>query len=583
MTAPAPTDLPPIRVEVGKPHEWIAASIASLGADPDLYTRDSDLAHVTRITDEEADASTWTDARGRAQRALVPGSPRIHTMTLSTLRVRMARWATWTRPKLVRGTWEDQPCEPSKDQAEALRDEQHWPGLRPLTGVMETPFPRPDLSLVQGPRGYDRATGYLYEPSRAFPMVPDAPTREDCARSYAALADLFADFPFVSPAGAAAAVGLIFTMIARPAILGPVPAWMIDATTPGTGKTTLADVCAAVAYGRDAGRAHFPATGGRNSDEELGKRLGMFARSGAPLVCFDNADDATIGGDVLEEIISTPTTYTFRILGKSEGLTLPVRMIFVFTANNATWSRGMNRRLLHVRLESPFADPEHRPLDSYAHPDRAGCLPAYALAHRDTYVAHVLTILRGYAAAGCPGRLTLGTFDAWAALVPSALVWVGAPDPMLCRPGADGEETPETLQRQTMAREWMAFCRACDLTDATAHTVIERVYPERERGQPLDPKWDAFRGAIEFFVPAKGPGIPPDAAKLGDIIRRRLKGAPERTHDAPAPLRRFVSVGKSGGRTRWAIEDVPAYEAKSGPEHDRQALIARLRAEEGGA
>lgn len=579
-TTPAPAKIPSIRIEVGRPHEWLAASIDSLRADPDLFTRDSELAHVTRISEEEADATLWTDARGRTHRALVPGSPKIHTMTLATLRVRMARWATWERAKLTKGDWEHVPCEPSKDMAEALRDEKHWTGARRLVGVAETPFPRPDLSIVQGPRGYDRATGYLYEPSAHFQIVSDAPTRDDARRSYAALIDLLIDFPFASPAGASGAIAAILTMLCRPAILGPVPAYMIDATTPGTGKTLLADCCAAIAYGRDAGRAHFPATGGKNSDEELGKRLGMFARMGSPLVCFDNADDATIGGDVLEEVVSTPSTYTFRILGKSEGLTLPVRMVFLFTANNATWTRGMNRRILHLRLESPLENPEKRPPSSYTYPDRAGRLVAYTLENRATYVHHLLTIVRAYAHAGCPDPLTLGTFEAWAALVPSAIRWAGGVDPMLARPGADGEETPDTLQRQTLAREWDAFCRASAITDATAHTMIERLYPERERGQPLDVKWDAFRGAVEYFVPARNAATPPDPARLGDVISRRLKGAPVRTHDAPAALRRFVLAGKSGGRARWRVEDVPACETRSGPEHDRAALIARLRAEE---
>lgn len=595
---PRPPTHPKIHMELGKPHEWIASTIEALRADPDLYTRDDELAHVTRVTEEESAASEWTDSRGRTHRALTPGSPKIHTMSLATLRVRMCRWASWTKTKVVNGKdgpgFAIIPTEPTKDAAEAVRDERHWPGLRRLVGVSETPFPRPDLSIVQGAAHWDLATMYLYEPSMRFPPVPDAPTREDAAASLRALEDLFADFPFASPAGKSGAIALMMTLIARPAILGPVPAWVIDATTPGTGKTLLADVCAAVALGRDAGRTHFPS--GRNGDEELGKRLGMLARMGVPLVCFDNADEATIGGDVLEEVISTPSVYTFRILGKTDGLTLLVRMIFAFTANNATWGRGMNRRILHVRLESPFADPEHRPADSYAHPERAGRLLAYALEHRAEYVAHVLTILRAFAVAGRPVRLSVGTFEAWAALVPSALVWAGGEawaetsSPMLCRPGADGEESPEAAQRATMAREWVAFCQAVDATDVTAHTVIERVYPRREHGEALDPRWDTFRGAIEFFVPPKGSN-PPDPAKLGECIRRQFAGASLRTHDAPAPLRRFARAGKSGGRARWRVEDVPAYTAKSGEvatdepevseaERGRLELIERLRREE---
>lgn len=582
MTGDAPAEHPVIRLETGRPQDWIADSIASLRADPDIYTRDSDLAHVTRITVEEAAGSVWIDGRGREQRALVPGSPRIHTMTLATLRVRMARWATWTKPKLVKGIFEDIALEPSKDHAEALRDEARWPGLRRLVGVSETPFPRPDLSIVQGARHYDRATGYLYEPSADFPVIPDEPTQPECIACREKLEDLFADFPFASPAGKSAAVALLATLICRPAILGPVPAWLVDAATPGTGKTLLADLCAGGAIGRDAGRAHFPATGGRNSDEELGKRLGMFARMGSPLVCFDNADEAVIGGDVLEEVVSTPTTYTFRILGKSEGLTLPVRMIFVFTANNAQWSRGMNRRLLHIRMESPFADPEHRPSDSYEHPEREGKMLTYAIEHRAEIVSWVLTIVRGYATAGCPSRLTLGTFEAWAALIPSMIVWAGGLDPMLCRPGADGEESPDTQQRAALAREWTAWCVANDVADATAHTIIERLYPTREHGQPLDPRWETFRGAIEFFAPPKNANTPPDPLKLSDALRRKIKGASIRTHDAPALLRRFVTTGKSGGRARWTVEDVPAYQVMI-PEHERLRLelVERLKAEAG--
>lgn len=590
---PAPR-LPNIHIELGKPHEWIDAAIVALRADPDLYTRDSELAHVTRVTEEDSKATEWTDVRGRVHRALVPGSPKIHAMSLATLRVRMCRWATWTKTKAKET--KDGPVfdvvatEPSKDAAEAVRDEKYWPGFRRLNGVSETPFPRPDLSIVQGAPQYDAPTGYLYEPSMRFPTIAESPTREDAAASLDAFRDLLSDFPFASPAGLGGAVALILTLIARPAILGPVPAWVIDAATPGTGKTLLADVCSAVAFGRDAGRTHFPATGGRNGDEELSKRMGMLARMGAPLVCFDNTDDAQIGGDVLEEIVSTPTTYTFRILGKTEGLSLLVRMVLAFTANNASWSRGMNRRILHVRLESPFADPEHRPLDSYAHPERAGRLLGYVLENRAEYVRHALTIIRAYAAAGCPDPLTVGTFEAWAALIPSAIAWAGGEEwaktgnPMLCRPGADGEESPEVAQRATLAREWAAFCHAVDASDGvTAHTVMERLYPQRDHGEALDPKWETFRGAIEYFVPPRNANAAPDPAKLGDLLGRRFAGAPIRTHDAPAPLRRFVRAGKSGGRARWKVEDVPAYTAKSGPaaaERERQALIERLRAEE---
>lgn len=546
---------PVIRIRVGDPQASINAAIDALARDPNLYARDTDLVHVARVTREEAEESAWVDASGHTRHENVEGTPQIRVMSLATLRVRMCSAAEWIRTKETREGPEDVRCEPSRALAEEVRDEGRWPGIRYLAGIAETPTMRPDGTVIQGRAHYDRVTGYLYEPAMRFPRVADAPTLADAKRSYAALADLFADFPFASPAGVSAAVSAICTVVCRPAIRGPVPAYVVDATTPGTGKTLLVDTISAIATGRESGRTHFPAVGGRDGDSELQKRLGMLAILAPALVNFDNADEAAIGGDVLEEVITTRDQYLFRILGKTEGRNLPVRMVFLFTANNAQWSRGMNRRILHVRLESRLENPEQRGKATYKHPERAGRLFEYALENRAEYVRHALTIVRAYVAAGRPAPLTLGTFEAWAALIPSAIVWAGGVDPMLCRPSQSGEDSPETMQRRTLAREWHSFCRDSGIASITAHDMIARLYPTRDHGEPLDPKWDMLRGAIESFIPPP-PGRSPDPAKLGDLLSRRFKGAALRTQPAPAPLQAFCLEGKTGGRARWRVADV---------------------------
>lgn len=559
--APAeiPEWMPPlINCKIGQPDAWRSACVESLRSDPNIFVRDKELVHVTRYTEEDSLASEWTDDRGRTQRAVVPGSPRIHTMEVDELAVRMGTWAHWTKPVKVKGGFEDVPFDPQVTHARAIRAKKHWPGIPHLKGVAETPFPRPDLSMVQGAARYDRATGYLYEPSITFPVVTDAgATIEAAAHSREILEDVFADFPFATDAGPSGAVALILTMIARPAILGPVPAWVVGATTQGTGKSLLADVCAAIAYGRNSGRMPFPDSTGRNGDAEIEKRLGMIARHGKQCVNFDNADKTEIGGDSLETIISCPDEYTFRILGLSDGLTLLWRTVLIFTANNPRWSFGMNRRILHLALESPYAQPEHREPSTYKHPERANNLVEWALENRATLVGHALTILRAYAVARMPSPLSLGTFSAWARIVPSAIVWCGGVDPMLCRPGADGEESDATMQRQTLAREWNALCKANSVPSITAHDMVATLYPAVTFGQPpptATPQWDALRGAIEGFAPSYG-GKPPEAAKLS-LALRGIAGSPIRTDDAPAPLRMFHVEGRSGGRARWQVVDV---------------------------
>ena len=535
---------PRIRIELGHPEEYIVDSIASLGADPDIFKRDKELVHVTRVSPEEQ----------LDDNSMVEGTPKIHSMAIALLRVRMCKWARWER-KRKDGTYSQ--CEPTRTMADEVSCEKNWAGIRSLCGISETPFLRPDGTVVQGEAHYDRSTGYLYEPTMRFLPVADAPSREDARHAYEALADIFVDFPFASDAGVSAAVAAVLTMIGRPAINGPVPAWVIDATSPGTGKTLLADIFAAVAYGRDSGRAHFPSVEGRDSDSELQKRLGMVVRMGMPMVNFDNCDEVVIGGDVLEDVISAKNRYLFRILGVTDGLNLPVRVVFCFTANNASWSRGMNRRVLHVRLASPLAKPESRPLDTYRHPERAGGLFDYVLKHRAEYVKHALTLLRAYAAAGYPDRLTLGTFESWAGIVPSAIVWAGGVNPMLCRPAESGEENPEDAQRAVLIREWAAFCQASEVDAVTAPDVVERLYPsQRGKGDAGDPKWEALRGAVEFFA-QPSPGRDPDHVRLVKVITRKIKDVPTVTHDAPMPLQRLVRDGKTGGRMRWRVEPVP--------------------------
>ena len=541
---------PVIRPVVGDPDAYVRASVTSLAQDPNLFVRDCDLVHVTR--------ALTTNETGDDPNDVVPaGTPRVHTTTLATLRVRMCTWARWEREKTTRGVSYWVQCEPTRAMAEEVRDGGEFQGLRPLSGVAETPFPRPDGTIVQT-RGYDPVTNYLYEPNGTFLPVTD-PTPEDAQTvgraAYAALADLFADFPFAAEAGRAAAVAAVLTLVGRPAVQGPVPAWVFDATTPGTGKTLIADVCAAVAYGRDAGRHHFPFVTGRDADAELSKALATLARRGASLVNFDNCDNATIGGDVLEDVISCRSDYTFRILGKTEGLTLPWRTVVFATANNADWSRGMNRRILHVRLESPFEQPEHRPLDSYVHPERAGRMFEFVLKHRAEYVHHALTLLRAYFVAGKPEPLTLGTFETWAALVAGAIVWAGGANPLECRPSQSGEESQDVEYGREFVREWDKFVKGKNEA-ASVRDVIQVCWPPEQKGQvnPTD-GYEPFREAILYFIPTRA-GTTPSSIAVAELIRGRFKGAPTINENAPAPLKRFVMDKTKNGRQCWKIEDV---------------------------
>lgn len=546
---------PTIFVGTGDPP--FEQALAALRTDETLFARGTDLVHVVGSTEEEAED---------AARDQIPvGTPKVHVVGHEELWFRLCRTARWERDKPTAEGFVRVRTEPGDRFCNKIVKGAQFPGIRRLDGVTETPFPRPDGTLCQAP-GYDRQTRYLYAPSIAFPRVSlgDHPAAI-LAAGRAALTKLegvFDDFPFSAPAGRAAAVAAVATLVCRPAIRGPVPAFIIDATTPGTGKTLLADVCAGIAYGRDSGRNHFPFTTGLDADMALSKVLATIARRGAQIVNFDNVDQAVIGGDTLEQCVSARTDYTFRILGKIADLTLPWRTVVFATANNAQWSRGMDRRILHLRLESPFEKPEHRPADSYSHPERAGCLFEWAVEHRAELVHAALTLVMAYLAAGRPNSLSVGTFELWAGLVPSAIVWAGGANPLDCRPSQSGEESQDTTFARILVQGWAAFCAASGSPSLSAAAVVSALYPKGEGGRDglseADRlKWDDLRGAIEHFVSIK-PGQAPNAKTLGDILSRRFKGAPTRTADAPAPLQRFRADGLTHGRQRWLVEDIVA-------------------------
>lgn len=72
----------------------------------------------------------------------------------------------------------------------------------------------------------------------------------------------------------------------------------------------------------------------------------------------------------------------------------------------------------------------------------------------------------------------------------------------------------------------------------------------------------ALRAALAH-VAGGAPGEPVDLRKLGEGMRRRIKGRPVRLGE-PGGLVRLVVDGKSGGRARWRVEAVPAYVPAAG-------------------
>lgn len=380
-----------------------------------------------------------------------------------------------------------------------------WPAIRDLVGVTEAPILRRDGTIVQD-AGYDLATEHLYLPSADYPRIADEPTQDEARAALERLEALFADFPHVSRAHRMVPIAAILTILARSAIDGAVPAFLFDASTRGSGKSLQCDVVAAVATGKSAARLGYPDT-----EDELEKILSASAIGGDRLLCIDNVN-RPFGGGHIDRVITARDFVKLRVLGRSEMRELRWVAVLLASGNNLTLFGDTSRRVLIARLESDLEDPEGR-TDFRIQEN----LVTYALAHRAELVADGLTILRAYTAKGCPdaGCARWGSFEAWARLVPHAIVFAGGEDVMGAKPRSDAQ----------MDDDARAYATVLDALPRLTHNpitirdLVKLLWPDGQAPKVPDGH-DDLRDALEVFAPPPRPGMPPHTKRLGDRLRR---------------------------------------------------------------
>ena len=325
-----------------------------------------------------------------------------------------AEWRKWSARKK-----EHVPARPPDWVAAQILALMEWP-LPYLEAVVEMPTMRPDGTILETP-GYDDASGLLYEPipgDPPWPGVPEQPTRKDARQAVEALCGLVADFPFVADSDKAAYVTAFLTLVVRHLIEGPVPMFSIRAPTPGTGKSLLASVIVLIGTGREPAIMTMP-----KHSEELRKRITSLVLAGTPSVILDNVS-GVLGSDVLAAAI-TATEWEDRILGRSEMVRLPCRLVWLATGNNFGFGNTLGRRVVPIDLDAQIENPEAR--SQFANPD----LLRHVRQHRVRYVADALTLMRAFHLAGRPhhGGSRVGSFEAWDDLIRSAVIWAGLEDP----------------------------------------------------------------------------------------------------------------------------------------------------------
>lgn len=505
-------------------HRVVDDAGALLRTVDEVYVR---ARRLVRVCIAEAD----TEHRGITRRA---GSPAIELLPRPSLREIVTRYA---RVVTLSPEGEEKAAHPPAWLVDALDSRGRWPGLRDIAGVVESPLMRPDGSIL-ATSGYDASTGLYVRlgPDVEGLTIRDAPTHAEAEAAALRLLDLVADFPFADDAAKAAWLACLLTLFAREAFAGPAPFFLFEAASKRTGKTLCALVTCVLATGRVPGTAGYV-----HDDAEMSKRITSVARSGTSLVLLDNIE-GPFGLGSLDRALTT-TVWRERILGTNDEPELPMRCVWMGTANNARFAATMDARTLPIRLVSPLEQPELR--SGFRLPD----ILAYVREHRRSYVTDALTILRAYVVAGRPRAQigTLGMYERWVELVCGAVHWATGSDPMGARARLNETGDPELENLRALVDGLLYL--GTDRRTLAARDMLRALEPYE--GKRASSRLDGMAEALDELVRRK-PGSPITPKTLGMALSAYVD-RPVKT-DA-GRLYRLHADSTSGTKT-WGLKTV---------------------------
>lgn len=505
---------PVIRVRPGERHLAADDGLAAVDASgAELFVRGARLVRLGLTAAKTADGGDVM-------------APAVIALNEVALVRALALAARWERFDARADEW--RRVDPPKPVAEQILEMQSdWP-FAPLTGILTCPGMRPDGSLLTEP-GYDPATGYYLTSELRLPPIPARPSRADALAALAILDDeLLSEFPFADAPSKSVARSQIVTPVVRAAIGPCVPAHATTAPAPGTGKSFLADLAAAVATGKRA-----PVAAQDKSLEETEKRLIAKLLAGVPIISLDNIREAT-GSAVLCQAIERPLL-SLRPLGSSSDVEIPNTVTVFMNGNNLTTVADLVRRVLVCHLDANSEAPEERVFQDDP--------LARILADRGRYVAAALVIVRAYIAAGMPDRLApLPSFGAWSDRVRSALVWLDCADPVATI-GAAHDDDPQRQLRAELFDDWETAIGAGIYLRPT------EAIAEAEKADMPGSRVRAELRAVFARAAVAGDrhgGISPD--RLGRWLARNT--------DTIAGHRKLTADRSAKTRPRWAVVQV---------------------------
>ena len=335
-------------------------------------------------------------------------------LTVAAARGIMERAANFMSETDIEGETLQAPVNPPLDNVNDFLSLGSFPDLPPLVGISTAPVVAPDGTICME-EGYQPSVRYFYHAKEKLEIGDIIPTPENVEKAKRLILDeLYCDFPFADQASRANTIALMLTPFVRPLIQGATPLHTIDASTPGTGKTLLADIASMpfISSGPTI------MTAGRD-DDEWRKRITAKLMNAPSHILIDNVKNKLTSGDLSAAL--TAHEWEDRILGQSATIRLPVKCTWIATGNNLELSDEIVRRSVWIRLEANVERPWER--RGFKHEDLRG----WVQKHRGELVTALLTLVQRWLADGKPEEndVILGGYEEWVKVIGGILKVTG--------------------------------------------------------------------------------------------------------------------------------------------------------------
>ena len=359
---------------------------------------------------------------------------------------------------------------PPKDIAGDILNFPDVKNLPRLDTVISSPVFNRQGKLITEP-GYHASISAWHEPASTLNdlSIPDNPTAGDVEAAKSLLFDdLLVNFNFVSEADRSHYLGALLTPFIRPMFSGSIPLHLVEAPTPGTGKSLLCNLLSMIIKESPA-----EAKALSRSEDEIRKTLTAELKQGSSLIVIDNVNERRpVDSPTLASVL-TAEIWSDRILGESRVIQVNNQALWLMTSNNPKLSLEITRRTLRVRLDPECDRPWQR--KGFKHPN----ILQWAKSNRRNLVEAVLTLIQYWLRQGAIlGKGSIGGFEVWSAIMSGIMHSIGETAYL-----QNVDELYDNADEES--EQWRAFCAVWFDANAEIPQTVQDLVNLAEENQLL--------------------------------------------------------------------------------------------------